>query len=82
MTGFTVIVSSSLPCPAPPELLVGVTSYGRAIDILAIGRLFLEMLMPLFPGESDIDQLHLITMCFGEYLCILVREDYDVKRCL
>ncbi len=51
-----------------PELLVGDTSYGRAVDIWAIGCLFSEMLTgePLFPGESDIDQLYLITKCFGK----------------
>lgn len=40
----------------------------RAVDVWAIGSLFAEMLTgePLFPGESDIDQLHLITKCFGE----------------
>lgn len=40
----------------------------------AIGCLFSEMLTgePLFPGESDIDQLHLIMKCFGEYcICTL-----------
>lgn len=54
-----------------PELLVGDTSYGRSIDIWAIGCLFSEMLTgePLFPGESDIDQLYLITKCFGEETC-------------
>ena len=51
-----------------PELLVGDTGYGRAIDIWAVGCLFSEMLTgePLFPGESDIDQLYLVTKCFGE----------------
>ena len=40
----------------------------RAVDIWAIGCLFSEMLTgePLFPGESDIDQLHLIMKCFGK----------------
>ena len=40
----------------------------RAVDVWAIGCLFSEMLTgePLFPGESDIDQLHLIMKCFGE----------------
>lgn len=53
-----------------PELLVGDTSYGRAVDIWAIGCLFSEMLTgePLFPGESDIDQLYLITKCFGNLI--------------
>ena len=52
-----------------PELLVGDTSYGKTIDVWAIGSLFSEMLTgePLFPGESDIDQLYLITKCFGEW---------------
>ena len=41
--------------------------YNRAVDVWAIGCLFSEMLTgePLFPGESDIDQLFLITKCFG-----------------
>ncbi|XP_075259549.1 uncharacterized protein LOC142351427 isoform X2 [Convolutriloba macropyga] len=50
-----------------PELLVGDTTYGKAVDIWAIGCLLAEMLTgdPLFPGDSDIDQLHLIMKCFG-----------------
>ena len=53
-----------------PELLVGDTNYGRAIDVWAVGCLFSEMLTgePLFPGESDIDQLYLITKCFGSLI--------------
>ncbi|XP_064603887.1 cyclin-dependent kinase-like 2 isoform X2 [Liolophura sinensis] len=50
-----------------PELLVGDTKYGRAVDIWAIGCLLAETLTgePLFPGESDIDQLYHIVKCFG-----------------
>lgn len=50
-----------------PELLVGDTKYGRAVDIWAVGCLTAEMLTgePLFPGESDIDQLYHIVKCFG-----------------
>ncbi|KAL9972819.1 hypothetical protein ACROYT_G019198 [Oculina patagonica] len=47
-----------------PELLVGDTKYGRAVDVWAVGCLLAEMLTgePLFPGDSDIDQLyHIIT---------------------
>lgn len=42
----------------------------RPVDVWAIGCLLSEMLTgePLFPGESDIDQLYLITKCFGEPL--------------
>lgn len=50
-----------------PELLVGDTKYGRAVDIWAVGCLVAEMLTgePLFPGDSDIDQLYHIVKCFG-----------------
>ncbi|XP_030630810.1 cyclin-dependent kinase-like 2 [Chanos chanos] len=50
-----------------PELLVGDTKYGKAVDVWAVGCLFVEMLTgePLFPGDSDIDQLYHIIRCFG-----------------
>uniref|UniRef100_A0A3B4B701 mitogen-activated protein kinase n=1 Tax=Periophthalmus magnuspinnatus TaxID=409849 RepID=A0A3B4B701_9GOBI len=52
----------------PPELLVGDTHYGKPVDVWAVGCLLLEMLtsQPLFPGESDLDQIHHIVRCFGE----------------
>ncbi|RXG60639.1 Cyclin-dependent kinase-like 2 [Armadillidium vulgare] len=51
-----------------PELLVGDTKYGREVDIWAIGCLLAEILSgePLFPGESDIDQLFHIIQTLGE----------------
>ena len=41
----------------------------REVDIWAIGCLYAEMRTgdPLFPGESDIDQLFLITQCLGTF---------------
>eukprot|EP00117_Sycon_ciliatum_P033750 scpid26291/ scgid4324/ Cyclin-dependent kinase-like 2; Serine/threonine-protein kinase KKIAMRE len=50
-----------------PELLVGDTNYGRAVDVWAVGCLAAEMMTgePLFPGDSDIDQLYLIIKCLG-----------------
>lgn len=53
-----------------PELLVGDTSYGKAVDVWAIGCLLGEMLTgePLFPGDSDIDQLYHITKCLGNLI--------------
>ncbi|XP_037068133.1 LOW QUALITY PROTEIN: cyclin-dependent kinase-like 2, partial [Pollicipes pollicipes] len=50
-----------------PELLVGDTRYGREVDVWAAGCLFAEMLTgdPLFPGDSDIDQLYLIIQTTG-----------------
>ncbi|KFV00696.1 PREDICTED: cyclin-dependent kinase-like 2 [Pterocles gutturalis] len=53
-----------------PELLVGDTKYGKAVDVWAIGTLITEMLTgePLFPGDSDIDQLYHITKCLGNLI--------------
>ncbi|XP_058479748.1 cyclin-dependent kinase-like 3 [Solea solea] len=50
-----------------PELLVGDIKYGKPVDVWAIGCLVLEMLtgQPLFPGDSDLDQIHHIVRCFG-----------------
>lgn len=53
-----------------PELLVGDTKYGKAVDTWAVGCLVGEMLCgePLFPGDSDIDQLYYIIKCFGNLI--------------
>lgn len=42
-----------------PELLLGSTNYGKEVDIWAMGCIMGELLdgQPLFPGESEIDQL-------------------------
>ncbi|XP_058855265.1 cyclin-dependent kinase-like 2 isoform X4 [Acipenser ruthenus] len=50
-----------------PELLVGDTKYGKAVDVWAVGCLIVEMLTgePLFPGDSDIDQVYHVMRCFG-----------------
>jgi len=51
-----------------PELLVGDANYGKGVDVWAIGCMFAEITngLPLFPGESDIDQLFHIVRCFGK----------------
>ncbi|KAK2863293.1 hypothetical protein Q5P01_002826 [Channa striata] len=50
-----------------PELLVGDIQYGKPVDVWAVGCLLIEMLtgQPLFPGDSDLDQLYHIITCFG-----------------
>ena len=50
-----------------PELLVGDTAYGKAVDMWAIGCFMAEISngLPLFPGDSDVDQLFHIMQCFG-----------------
>lgn len=53
-----------------PELLVADLNYGTGVDIWAIGCLAAELSnsLPLFPGKSDLDQLHLIMVSCGD-LC-------------
>lgn len=51
-----------------PELLVGDPRYGKEVDIWATGCLYSEMMTgePLFPGESDVDQLYQIVRILGK----------------
>jgi cyclin-dependent kinase-like len=55
-----------------PELLVGDVEYGKAVDIWATGCIFAEILtgQPLFPGDTDLDQLYRIMKCLGKYATI------------
>ena len=52
-----------------PELLVGDPRYGKPVDIWAIGVLTYEVLTskPLYPGDSDLDQLSLIINSLGKF---------------
>ncbi|XP_037533028.1 probable cyclin-dependent serine/threonine-protein kinase DDB_G0278487 [Nematolebias whitei] len=53
-----------------PELLVGDIKYGKPVDVWALGCLVIEMLTgePLFPGDSDLDQIYHIVKCFGNLM--------------
>lgn len=59
----------------PPELLVG-HSYGPPIDIWALGCIMAQLsdTQPLFPGNDEIDQLHLIMSSFGSMPDILLKS--------
>lgn len=50
-----------------PELLFGAKQYSTCIDMWAVGCILAELLLrvPLFPGESDLDQLTKIFGVFG-----------------
>ncbi|EZA55816.1 hypothetical protein DMN91_011664 [Ooceraea biroi] len=50
-----------------PELLYGARYYTSAIDMWSIGCIFCEMLntSPLFPGETDIEQLAIVLKFLG-----------------
>eukprot|EP00761_Pharyngomonas_kirbyi_P013254 gb/GECH01013281.1/.p1 GENE.gb/GECH01013281.1/~~gb/GECH01013281.1/.p1 ORF type:complete len:306 (+),score=55.91 gb/GECH01013281.1/:1-918(+) len=50
-----------------PEILLGSRHYSTPVDIWSIGCIFAEMIKkdPLFPGDSEIDQLHKIFRVCG-----------------
>ena len=50
-----------------PELLLGSEKYGTEVDTWAIGCIMGELTdgQPLFPGESDGDQLHIVCKSMG-----------------
>ncbi|KAJ8255241.1 hypothetical protein GJAV_G00202670 [Gymnothorax javanicus] len=50
-----------------PEILLGCKYYSTAVDIWSIGCIFAEMVAkrPLFPGDSEIDQLFRIFKTLG-----------------
>lgn len=51
-----------------PELLVGDVQYSFPVDVWAIGCVFAELItgQPLWPGRSDLDQIHLIRKTLGD----------------
>ncbi|XP_078287158.1 cyclin-dependent kinase-like 1 isoform X2 [Rhinoraja longicauda] len=53
-----------------PELLVGDIQYGPPVDVWAIGCVFAELTSgnALWPGRSDLDQLHLISKTLGDLI--------------
>ncbi|KAG2482593.1 hypothetical protein HYH03_018477 [Edaphochlamys debaryana] len=50
-----------------PEILLGSKTYSTPVDIWSIGCIFAEMVnhKPLFPGDSEIDQLYKIFQLLG-----------------
>lgn len=47
----------------------------RPVDVWAVGCLTMEMLtgQPLFPGESDLDQIYQIIRCIGKNANIFIK---------
>ncbi|TVU29681.1 hypothetical protein EJB05_21258 [Eragrostis curvula] len=60
----------------PPELLLGATEYGVAVDMWSTGCILAELLAgkPIMPGQTEIEQLHKIFK-----LCGSPSEDYWAK---
>mmetsp|Transcript_35968 Transcript_35968/g.80065 ORF Transcript_35968/g.80065 Transcript_35968/m.80065 type:complete len:302 (-) Transcript_35968:441-1346(-) len=50
-----------------PEILLGTKTYSTPVDVWSIGCIFAEMVnhRPLFPGDSEIDQLYKIFQVMG-----------------
>ncbi|KAG8094458.1 hypothetical protein GUJ93_ZPchr0012g19730 [Zizania palustris] len=50
-----------------PELLYGSTNYGQEVDLWSLGCILAELLNlePIFPGQSDIDQIGRIISVLG-----------------
>lgn len=59
-----------------PELLLGTTNYGFAVDMWALGCIMAEIIdgQPLFPAENELDMLRLI----GKGLGPLTEHQYEV----
>lgn len=51
----------------PPELLLGATMYGPAIDLWSAGCIFAELLLrrPILPGKNEFEQIDLIFKLLG-----------------
>ncbi|KAH7431680.1 hypothetical protein KP509_08G060900 [Ceratopteris richardii] len=51
----------------PPELLLGATEYGAAVDLWSTGCILAELLAgkPIMPGRTEVEQLHKIFKLCG-----------------
>ena len=51
----------------PPELLLGTTKYGPAVDMWSVGCIFAELLQgkPIFPGKDEVSNI----------LCMIVERN-------
>ena len=65
-----------------PELLLGSTDYSPAVDVWSIGCIMGELAdgQPLFPGESDIDQLYVIQQGIGPMTSAQMERFLKAKR--
>jgi len=51
----------------PPELLLGTTKYGPAVDMWSVGCIFAELLQgkPIFPGKDEV----------SDVLCMIIERN-------
>lgn len=67
----TRLIGNLLQSLRPPELLLGTTKYGPAVDMWSVGCIFAELLngKPVFPGKDEVVYVH----CYLTYWCQLVK---------
>lgn len=55
-----------------PEILLGSRHYSTPVDVWSVGCIFAEMVnqCPLFPGDSEIDELFKIFRCYSSFRMI------------
>lgn len=65
-----------------PEVLLQSSSYTPAIDMWAIGAILAELftMNPIFPGESETDQIYKICSVFGTPDWGMLREGMNLSR--
>ncbi|RCV39957.1 hypothetical protein SETIT_9G012900v2 [Setaria italica] len=65
-----------------PEVLLQSSAYTPAIDMWAVGAILAELftLSPLFPGESETDQLYKICTVLGTPDCTVWAEGLNLPR--
>ncbi|RWW62970.1 hypothetical protein BHE74_00029890 [Ensete ventricosum] len=79
----------------PPELLLGATEYGAAVDLWSTGCILAELLAgkPIMPGRTEVEQLHKIFKLCGspsdEYWrrsklphATVFKPQHQYKRCV
>ncbi|KAF6168529.1 hypothetical protein GIB67_015076 [Kingdonia uniflora] len=69
-TGRQQLTSRVVKWYRPPELLLGLTDYGEAVDLWSIGCVFAELFLgkPLLQGRTEVEQLNKIFKLCGSPL--------------
>ncbi|BGP70475.1 Cyclin-dependent kinase catalytic subunit [Rhodotorula toruloides] len=65
-----------------PEVLLGSRHYSTGVDMWSVGCIFAEMIMrqPLFPGDSEIDEIFRIFRCVSLAPFSSFRPPFEVAR--
>lgn len=53
------LVENNIKLCRPPELLLGATKYGPAVDMWSVGCIFAELLngKPILPGKNEVSHI-------------------------